>query len=420
LLYNGSWLKGKIALDSKGEKNRLPRNVWVVAVTSFLTDVSSEMIVNLLPLFLNNVLGVRTAVIGLIEGVAESVASILKLFSGWISDKLGMRKWLAVIGYAVSTLSKPIFYFASTWEAVAGARWGDRMGKGIRTAPRDALVADSVDAKQRGYAFGFHRAADTAGAFIGLIITFAAVWFLQGSGNLLKAHTFRVLVLISLVPAALAVIALAVGARDVRPVSKAAKPRFGLLSLGRRFAFFMIVIGVFELGNSSDAFLVLRAQQKGLSIFGIIGMLIAFNLVYTLVSVPAGKLSDRIGRKTVIATGWGFYALIYLGMAIAGTALHVVVLYILYGFYYGLTYGTAKALVVDIVEPELRGIAFGTYNAVLGISDLPASLIAGVLWSGVGSWKGFGPSAPFFFGAAMAMLALGVFLFWKPTIVPGA
>lgn len=408
-------------MDGEKGKNKLPRNVWVVAVTSFLTDVSSEMIVNLLPLFLSNVLGVRTAVIGLIEGVAESVASILKLFSGWISDKLGMRKWLAVIGYAVSTLSKPIFYFASTWEAVAGARWGDRMGKGIRTAPRDALVADSVDAKQRGYAFGFHRAADTAGAFIGLIITFVVVWFLQGSGNLLKAHTFRVLVLISLVPAALAVFALAFGARDVRPAaSKTVKPRFGLFSLGRRFAFFMIVIGVFELGNSSDAFLVLRAQQKGLSIFGIIGMLIAFNLVYTLVSVPAGKLSDRIGRRTVIAAGWGFYALIYLGMAMAGTALHVVVLYVLYGFYYGLTYGTAKALVADIVEPELRGIAYGTYNAILGLSDLPASLIAGVLWGGVGSWKGFGPSAPFFFGAAMALLALGVFLFWKPRIVSGA
>ena len=159
---------------------------------------------------------------------------------------------------------------------------------------------------------------------------------------------------------------------------------------------------------------ILRAQQKGLSIFGIIGMLIAFNLVYTLVSVPAGKLSDRIGRKTVIAAGWGFYALIYLGMAMAGTALHVVVLYILYGFYYGLTYGTAKALVADIVEPELRGIAYGTYNAVLGISDLPASLIAGVLWSGIGSWKGFGPSAPFFFGAAMALAALAMLLFWKP------
>ena len=409
---------GKSVLDSKRGKNKLPRNVWVVAVTSFFTDVSSEMIVNLLPLFLSNVLGVRTAVIGLIEGMAESVASILKVFSGWISDKLGMRKWLAVIGYAVSTLSKPIFYFASTWEAVAGARWGDRMGKGIRTAPRDALVADSVEAKQRGYAFGFHRAADTAGAFVGLIVTFAAVWFLQGSDNLLKAHTFRVLVLISLVPAAIAVLALAVGARDVRLAVKTARPRFGLFSLGRRFAYFMMVIGIFELGNSSDAFLILRAQQKGLSIFGIIGMLIVFNLVYTLISVPAGKLSDRIGRKMIIAAGWSVYALTYLGMALADTALHVAVLYVFYGFYYGLTYGTAKALVADIVEPDLRGIAYGTYNAVLGLSDLPASLIAGVLWSGVGSWKGLGPSAPFFFGAAMALAALAMFLFWKPDRKP--
>jgi MFS family permease len=402
-------------MAKENKQNKLPRNVWIVAITSFLTDVSSEMVINTLPLFLKNVLGVKTSIIGLIEGVAESTASLLKLYSGWISDKIKKRKILAVLGYAISTLSKPLFYFAHTWGVVAVARWGDRVGKGVRTAPRDALVADSTAPSQRGFAFGFHRAADTAGAFVGLLMAFVIVWFLQSGSNDLKAHTFQVLVLVSLLPAALAVIILAAGAKDIPATGSALPPRFGFKSLGRNFIVFLVIVGVFELGNSSDAFIILRAQERGLSIAGIFAMLIAFNFIYTVISLPAGKLSDRIGRRRIIMAGWALYVLTYLGLAVARSAVHIVILYILYGAYYGLSYGTAKAMVADWVPPQSRGMAYGTYNAVLGLTDLPASLIAGILWSGVGTWKGFGPSAPFYFGAAMAFMALILFAIWKPS-----
>ncbi len=383
----------------------LPRNVWAVSLTSFFMDISSEMVINILPLFLSNVLGVKTNVIGLIEGVAEATASLLKVFSGWLSDRLRARKWLAVAGYALSALAKPFFYFANSWGAVAGVRWADRVGKGIRTAPRDALVADSVDERNRGLAFGFHRAADTGGAMLGLLIALGVVWLAQAKSMELTRPTFQTVVLISLVPAFLAVLSLALGAKDVPVTTRRKMPRFAFRSLGKRFCVFMLVVGLFDLGNSSDAFLVLRAQERGLSVIGVLGMLVTFNLVYTLVSTPAGSLSDRIGRRRLIVGGWLVYAAIYLGFALAGTGWHVWVLYAIYGVYYGLAYGTTKAMVADIVPEELRGTAYGTYNAILGILDFPASLIAGFLWQGIGTWGGFGPSAPFFFGAALSLAA---------------
>ncbi len=392
----------------------LPRNVWAVSLTSFLTDISSEMVINILPLFLYNVLGVRTSVIGLIEGVAEATASLLKVFSGWLSDRLRARKWLAVAGYGLSALSKPFFYFANTWGAIAATRWVDRAGKGIRTAPRDALVADSIDPRQRGLAFGFHRAADTAGAMLGLIIALIVVWVAQSASLKLGRSTFQTVVLVSLVPAFLAVIALAFGARDVPVTGQRERPAISFRGLGKPFLVFMVIVGLFDLGNSSDAFLVLRAQERGLNVLGVLGMLITFNLVYTLVSTPAGSLSDRVGRRKVIVGGWLAYAAIYFGFAVAGTGWQIWVLYALYGVYYGLAYGTTKALVADLVPAELRGMAFGTYNAVLGILDLPASLIAGLLWEGVGGWKGFGAPAPFLFGAVMALSAAVLMILWKP------
>ncbi len=392
----------------------LPRNVWAVSLTSFFMDISSEMVINLLPLFLAGVLGVRTDIIGFIEGLAEAIASLLKLFSGWLSDRLQERKWLAVVGYAISALSKPFFYFAASWEAVAAARWADRVGKGVRTSPRDALVADSVKESQRGLAFGFHRAADTAGAMVGLLIALGLVWVTQGRDLTLKESTFRAIVLLSLLPAVVAVLTLAIGSRDVPVTGQRAAPKFAFRSLGRPFMIFMVIVAVFDLGNSSDAFLVLRAQERGLSVAGILGMLITFNLVYSLVSTPGGALSDRIGRRKVIIGGWLVYALIYLGFGLAQTGLQIWVLYAFYGVYYGLAYGTAKALVADLVPVETRGTAYGTYNATLGILDLPASVIAGVLWQGVGGWGGFGAAAPFLFGGAMALLAAALMALWKP------
>jgi MFS family permease len=405
------------ASPATGGVRSLPRNVWAVSITSFLADVSSEMILNLLPLFLTNILGVRTSVIGFIEGVAEATASLLKLVSGWLSDRLGSRKWPAVVGYALSALSKPLFYGAQTWTRVALARWSDRAGKGIRTAPRDALVADSTPFAQRGLAFGFHRASDTAGAMVGLVIALGVVWLLQQGSVQLQESTFRSLVLLSLVPAFLAVFVLIVGAREVPVNGQQPRPRLGWRALGRPFMVFLLIVGLFDLGNSSDAFLILRAQERGLSVTGILAMLITFNLIYTLVSTPAGALSDRIGRRRLLVAGWLIYAAIYLGFGLAQTGLQIWALYAVYGLYYGLSYGTAKAMVADLVVPAVRGTAYGTYHAVLGVLDIPASLIAGLLWEGLGAWPGFGPAAPFLFGALLALLAALLMAAWRAPVV---
>ena len=381
-----------------------------------MMDISSEMVLNVLPLYLANVLGVATSVIGLIEGIAEATASLLKVFSGWLSDKLRQRKWLAVAGYGLSALVKPLFLWANSWWSVAGVRWADRFGKGIRTAPRDALIADSVGGNKRGLAFGVQRAADTAGAMLGLVIAFVVVWLTQRGRVGLTASTFRALVLVSLVPAVLAVVSLAAAAQDVPVASPQAAPRFAFRSLGTRFTTFMLIVGLFDVGNSSDAFLVLRAQERGLSVLGVLSMLVAFNLVYTLVSAPAGSLSDRIGRRKLVIGGWLVYAFIYLGFALAQSGWQVWVLYVLYGLYYGLSYGTAKAMIADIVPEAVRGTAYGTYNAVLGFLDLPASLIAGLLWSGIprSAFHGFGAPAPFYFGALLALLAAVAMWRWNP------
>jgi MFS family permease len=386
----------------------LPRNLWAASLTSFFMDISSEMVINILPLFLSNVLGVKADIIGLIEGVAEATASLLKVFSGWLSDRLRARKWLAVAGYGLSALAKPFFYVANSWGAVAGVRWVDRVGKGIRTAPRDALIADTMEPQHRGLAFGLHRAADTGGAMVGLLIALWLVWRGQASSLTLSRHTFQLVVLFSLVPAVLSVLSLAIGARDVPVTGTRTMPRFAFRSLGKRFMVFMLIVGLFDLGNSSDAFLVLRAQERGLSVLGILGMLVTFNAVYSLVSTPAGSLSDRVGRQRLIVGGWLVYAAIYLGLALSRTGWHVWVLYVCYGVYYGLAYGTAKAMVADIVPEALRGTAYGTYNAVLGILDFPASLIAGLLWRYVA------PAAPFYFGGLLALVAALLMVFVMP------
>jgi MFS family permease len=250
---------------------------------------------------------------------------------------------------------------------------------------------------------------------LGLLISAFLVWRLQASDATFQQKTFQTIVLVSILPAVLAVIALAVGTQEVKMGQARSAPKITFKGLGKNFLAFMLIVGIFDLGNSSDAFLVLRAQERGMSVLHILLMLAVFNLIYALISTPAGILSDKIGRKKLIVAGWLVYAFIYLGFALADTAVHIVLLYIVYGFYYGLTYGTAKAMVGDLVPVELRGTAYGSYNAVLGILDFPASLIAGVLWSGVGAWAGFGPSAPFYFGAGMALIAVVLFILWKPS-----
>ncbi len=396
---------------------KLPRNIWAVTATSFLTDVSSEMVFNLLPLFLANVLGAKTAVIGLIEGLAESTASLLKIISGRLSDKWHTRKNPTILGYTISTLAKPLLYFATTQWGVLLIRFADRVGKGIRTAPRDALIADSITPEQRGLAYGLHRAGDTAGAMLGILFALGIVWSTQ-AGNLTLQHTtFQRVVLWSIIPALLAVIILAIAAQDIPQSTHLQKQKQTTLSwkqLDNSFRRFLIIITLFTLGNSADAFLILRAQERGLTVLGVLGMLATFNLVYALLSGPLGSLSDRVGRRQLIIGGWLVYAALYLGFALAQTAWQIWVLYGLYGIYYGAVEGTAKAFVADLVKPEQRGTAFGLYNAAVGTAVLPANLIAGILWQGIGSWSGFGPHAPFLFGATLALTALFLFQFWLP------
>jgi len=397
---------------TKSPLRRLHPNIWVVTATSFLTDISSEMIVYLIPLFLANILGVRTAVIGLIDGIAETTASLLKIYSGALSDKLGNRKWLAVIGYGLSTIFKPFLYFANSWGWVLGVRFGDRAGKGIRTAPRDALVAASTDEKSRGLAFGLHRAGDTAGAFLGIGIAALIIWLTQTNESLLEVTTFQTAVLVSIVPAALAVIVLALGAKDVAGTGKKTETtRLSFEGMDKRFKYFLLVVVLFTLGNSSDSFIVLRAQERGLSVLQTMFMLMTFTAIYTVLSGPLGALSDRVGRRRLIIGGWLAYGLVYLGFAFSATGWHIWALFGLYGVYYAATEGTAKALVADLVPDTQRGTAYGLFNAAIGLTALPASVIAGVLWQGVGAWTGFGASAPFFFGAVMALLAC--MLFWR-------
>lgn len=385
---------------------RLPRNVWVMSATSLLNDISSEMLLNLIPFFLANILGVRTAVIGLIEGIAETTASLLKIYFGALSDKFGKRKPFATVGYALSALTKPLLYFASAWGWVLGVRVADRIGKGIRTAPRDALIADSIDETQRGLAFGLHRASDTLGAFLGLGIATFIVWRTQAQAALLSLDTFKLIVLVSIIPGVLGVLVLMFGAVEVVGTSKSTEiKRLSLKEMDPRFKYFLFVLVLFTLGNSSDAFILLRGQERGLNILHVMGMSLTFNAIYTVFAGPLGAWSDQVGRRRLMLIGWLAYGLVYLGFAFSQTGWQVWALFGLYGLYYAATEGAARALVADLVPPAQRGGAYGLYNAAIGLTVLPASLIAGLLWQGVGSWHGFGPGAPFFFGALMALLA---------------
>ena len=386
---------------------KIPRNVCVTSITSFLTDVSSEMINNLLPLFLANILGASTALIGLIEGIAEMTASFLKGFSGWLSDKLDNRKGLATSGYALSALAKPFFYVVSSWGGVLAIRFADRAGKGIRTSPRDALIANSIDEHHRGIAFGIHRASDTAGAFIGIGIALIIILIIQAQSTELSIDAFHTLVLISIIPAFLAVIILATFAKEVR-VAKSSEQstRFTWSALNPKFKSFLWIIAIFTLGNSSDAFIILLAQERGLNIAQILAMLLTFNFVYTVFSRPLGRLSDKIGRKRVLVGGWVIYACLYMGFAMTSTGTQIWLLYGLYGLYYAATEGTAKAMVADMIPTEQRGTAYGYYNGLIGFLALPASFIAGILWQGFGTWTGFGASAPFLFGAVLSLIAV--------------
>ena len=392
------------------------RNVFFLGWVSLLTDMSSEMIFNVLPLFLLNVLKVSTPIIGLIEGIAEGTASLFKLVSGWLSDRLGQRKSLTVLGYSLSTLSKPFLYIASSWGVVLAVRFTDRVGKGVRSAPRDALVADSTLDSERGRSFGFHRGMDTAGAVLGIALAALIVYLVEREAFQLTWHAFRTLVLSGIGPAVLAVLILLFFVREKK---KAAQRKPGepaapqaisearaKTALDRRFKLFLVMMVLFTLGNSSDAFLILRAQNLNFSVFWVLVLFVVFNVVYALAAMPAGIVSDRLGRKRVIVAGWTIYALSYLGLGLASAKWEVWLLFALYGLYYGISEGVTRAFVSDLVPEERRGTAYGWYHAAVGVSLLPASVIAGLLWQYVN------PATTFYFGAGMAGVAmLGLLLF---------
>lgn len=372
-------------------------NVLILGLVSFLTDVSSEMIYPLLPLFLTTVLGAGPAFLGVIEGVAESTSALLKLVSGVASDRVRSRKGLVLSGYLISTVARPLVAAATSPAAVLAVRFADRVGKGIRTSPRDALIADSTDPALRGKAYGFHRAMDHAGAFVGpLVATLLLTWFVSD---------LRTLFWLAAIPGLLAVLLIVFRVRETvrRETSDGAFlrmiPRGGL----RRF---LLVLFLFTLGNSSDAFLLLRAGELGVSPARIPLLWTFFHLVKMLASTPFGALSDRIGRRGVIVAGWGIYALSYAGFALARTEAVCWLLFALYGLYYAMTEGVEKALLADLAAPEERGGAFGWYNFAVGVGALPASLLFGLIWEKAGREAAFGLGAALATGAALLLMVL--------------
>ena len=369
-------------------------NVIILGLTSFFTDIASEMVYPLIPFFLTSVLGASPAVLGLIEGVAESVASILKVFSGYISDKLKKRKFLAISGYSSSAVGKFLLYIANSWGFVFAGRIVDRLGKGIRTAPRDALIADSIDPAKKGTAFGLHRAMDTSGAVIGVLLAY--FFFTHYVGEYSEVFLW------SLVPAAIGV-ALLFLSREKKVEAAARKaPSFKWKVLPRKLQLFLIVSFIFTLGNSSNTFLLLRSKDIGCTPASAILLYLVYNVVYGAVSYPAGRLSDRIGRKQLLVAGFVFYALVYLGFAFVSGPRHAWFLWGLfgvYGLYSGFTEGVEKALVADLAPAEVRATAIGLHAMILGIGLFPASFIAGELW------EHLSPSAAFYFGSGMGIIA---------------
>ena len=376
-------------------------NVIVLGLTSFFTDISSEMVYPLIPFFLTTTLGASPAILGIIEGVAESIASLLKVVSGYISDKFRKRKVLTITGYSSSMFGKLLLFIATSWGFVFAGRVVDRLGKGIRTAPRDALITESTPENKRGMAFGLHRAFDTTGAVIGVAL---AYFFLTR-----QAGTYREVFLCALLPAALGVFLLFFAREKKKQYADRVNPlslRWKILP--RKLQLFLVVAFIFTLGNSSNAFLLLRAQNLNFTPATAILLYLVYNIVYGVVSYPAGKLSDRIGRKHILVVGYAFYGLVYLGFALVSAPEQAWILwglFGLYGLYSGFTDGIEKALISDLAPSEIRATAIGLHATILGIGLFPASFVAGELWQHIG------PSAAFYFGGGMGVLAaFGLFL----------
>ena len=378
-------------------------NILILGIASFLTDLSTEMVYPLLPLYLTSArIGASPAIVGLIEGIAESLSSLLKVFSGYISDRFRTRKPLAIFGYSASTLGKLFLYLSTTWQLVLVGRVVDRFGKGIRTAPRDALIADSSSAEKRGAAFGLHRMLDTLGAVAGVIVAYFLFLTLQ--------ENFQPVFLLSLIPAFLAVIVLFF-VRERRPAGAPAQTnntgkrqvwwknlRVKWRALDTRLKYFLVIVFLFSLGNSSNQFLILRATSLGYDDANAILLYLLYNIVYAVGAYPFGHLSDKIGRKHLLVAGYAVYGIIYFGFGIAN-AMWLPLLFGAYGLYIALTEGVEKALVSELAPASERATLIGLHATAVGIGLLPASLLAGLLWNA------FGASAPFYFGGVLGIAA---------------
>ncbi|MGE5174610.1 MAG: MFS transporter [Betaproteobacteria bacterium] len=383
-------------IKSGGWRRGLTRNVVILGFVSLLNDGASEMIYPLLPAFLTAVLGAGPAALGIIEGTAEATASLLKLYSGYLSDRVKRRKGWIVAGYSLSNVIRPLIAFSTSWIHVLLLRFSDRVGKGLRTSPRDAIIADSTPAEFRGKAYGFHRAMDHSGAIVGP---------LAATALLLAFHdNIKTIFLLSFIPGLFAISMLLVGLREKpsegpRPGSATFNFRSAWAEMSAGFRKYLVIIFVFTLGNSTDAFLLLRAQQLGVPVTLLPTIWIVLHIVKMGFSIPGGIISDRIGRKKVIVTGWVVYALVYAGFGEASLHWHAWALFAVYGIYFGLTEGVEKALVADFAPVHLRGSAFGLYHLIVGVGAFPASLLFGLVWQKLGSAAAFG------MGAGLALLA---------------
>jgi MFS family permease len=388
---------------SPAPRTRLHRNVVALGLVSFFTDFSSEMIYPLLPVFLSTTLGAGPAALGLIEGVAETTASLLKLFSGMAADRTRRKKPLVLAGYGLSAVMRPLVAFATSWGHVLAVRFADRIGKGVRTSPRDALVASYVPAAERGRAYGLQRAMDHLGAVVGPLAAFALLTF---AGMPLKA-----VFLLSAIPGALALVVLAAAVREVESPVPVVPPKLFDGTLPRPFRSYVAVVALFTLGNASDAFLVLRAVQEGIPVKYVPLLWGAFHVVKSTLSTPAGALADRWDRKKMIVSGWLVYAATYAAWGFMEGAGWMVALFLVYALYSAATEGAERALVADFVPPPQRGTAFGWFHLAVGAAALPASVLFGALYA----WRG----APAAFGTAAALaLAASVLLALLPAPKP--
>ena len=373
-------------------------NSFFIGLLSFFGGVSQDIFIPVLPLYLANVLHLDKSFIGLTEGIVTSSASIFKVVAGYLSDKLGKRKPVVFLGYFLSFVARPLLALATFGGGVLFLRFLDGVGKGVKDSPKDALIADSTEKESRGKSFGIVRALDTLGSVIGPLLLFALLYLLQN--NSLKYHYIFFITAIPLL------FTLGILSVFVKEVSIKKDDKIDLkFNLPKKFYVFLLIVLIFSLGNSSDTFLILRAQNVGVGLLAIPLVYALFNLIYALASIPLGSLSDKIGREKVILIGWVSYVFAYLGFGLANQSYQIWLLFAFYGIYYATTEGVAKALVADLVPSEHRGKAYGIYNTSIGLVTLPASILAGFLWDKVN------PSAPFFFGSLIAGVSV-ILLFW--------